>query len=102
MKKFGVVSLVGLVVLCAMIQVSEQHKLLKLAAAAAIIRGGPIIPLPVRYPVHVPKHKVVHVPHAHHVPVHVPVHHYDDHHHHHHHDDHHHGFELGHADAGWW
>lgn len=29
--------------------------LLKLAAAAAIIRGGPIIPIPIRYPVKPPK-----------------------------------------------
>lgn len=99
MNKFGAVCFLAVLVLCiSMIQVSESKGILKLAAAAAILRGGPIIPLPIRYPVHVPKAKVVHAP------VHIPVHHkhvevaHFDH-------GHGHGFELGHlghADAGWW
>lgn len=55
------------------IQYAESKKLLKLAAAAAIIRGGPIIPIPVRYPVHVPHSKTVKVPIRHPVPIKVPV-----------------------------
>lgn len=51
---------------------AEAGGLLKLAAAAAIIRGGPIIPIPIRYPVKHEK-KVTLLDHHHH----------DDHHHHH-------------------
>ncbi|OQR76361.1 hypothetical protein BIW11_00611 [Tropilaelaps mercedesae] len=58
------------------VQYAASKKLLKLAAAAAIIRGGPIIPIPIRYPVHVPHSKVVKVPVHHPVPVKVPVHHH--------------------------
>lgn len=43
------------------VQQAESKKLLKLAAAAAILRGGPIIPLPIRYPVHTPRSQVTFV-----------------------------------------
>jgi len=48
--------LVFLVAVCVLLmpQAIEAKKLLKLAAAAAIIRGGPIIPVPIRYPVQPP------------------------------------------------
>lgn len=69
--------LVAALAVLASVQYAESKKLLKLAAAAAIIRGGPIIPIPIRYPVHVPhSHKVVKVPVHHPVPVKVPVHHH--------------------------
>ncbi|XP_003737342.1 uncharacterized protein LOC100907632 [Galendromus occidentalis] len=69
--------LVAALAVMASVQYAESKKLLKLAAAAAIIRGGPIIPIPIRYPVHVPhSHKVVKVPVHHPVPVKVPVHHH--------------------------
>ncbi|OQR76359.1 hypothetical protein BIW11_03091 [Tropilaelaps mercedesae] len=68
--------LVAIVAASTYVQMSAGYKLLKLAAAAAIIRGGPIIPIPVRYPVHVPHPKVLKVPVHHPVPVKVPVHHH--------------------------
>ncbi|OQR75855.1 hypothetical protein BIW11_00696 [Tropilaelaps mercedesae] len=70
------VSFVVLALAIGAIHYAESKKLLKLAAAAAIIRGGPIIPIPVRYPVHVPHSKIVKVAVHHPVPVKVPVHHH--------------------------
>jgi len=48
--------LVFIVAVCVLVlpQAADAKKLLKLAAAAAIIRGGPIIPVPIRYPVQAP------------------------------------------------
>lgn len=66
-------------------QQAESKKLLKLAAAAAIIRGGPIIPLPIRYPVHVPK---PHVKYVHSAPIVKHV-------------EHHGGWDHGGWDHGW-
>ncbi|XP_022687979.1 uncharacterized protein LOC111259889 [Varroa jacobsoni] len=63
-------SLVLIMLAIGAVQYAESRKLLKLAAAAAIIRGGPIIPIPIRYPVHVPHPKIVKVP------VKVPEHHH--------------------------
>ncbi|XP_018493824.1 uncharacterized protein LOC108863762 [Galendromus occidentalis] len=54
----------------------SPSKLLKLAAVAAILRGGPTIPIPIRYPVHVPQSKVIKVPVHQPVPVKVPIHHH--------------------------
>lgn len=54
----------------------ESKKLLALAAAAAIIRGGPIIPIPVRYPVHIPQPKVLKVPVHQAVHVKIPLYHH--------------------------
>ncbi|XP_018494913.1 polyadenylate-binding protein 1-B-like [Galendromus occidentalis] len=52
---------------------SFPHKVVKLAAVAALLRGGPVIPVPIRYKV--PQQtKIVHYPVR--VPVHVPVHHH--------------------------
>ncbi|OQR78306.1 hypothetical protein BIW11_00326 [Tropilaelaps mercedesae] len=67
---------VSLLVASSYVHIANSKPLLKLAAAAAIIRGGPIIPIPVRYPVHVPHPKVLKVPVHHPVPVKVPVHHH--------------------------
>lgn len=44
----------------------HAKKLLKLAAATAVIRGGPIIPILIRYPVRTAKEKTAHDPIAHH------------------------------------
>ncbi|XP_022651996.1 uncharacterized protein LOC111259903 [Varroa jacobsoni] len=58
------------------VQLTNANMIMKLAAAAAIFRGGPTIPIPIRYPVHIPYSKVLEVPVHHPVPVKIPVHHH--------------------------
>lgn len=53
------------------VPVVEGRRLLKLAAAAAIIRGGPVLPLPIKYKIPAQQGKDIYVPYP--VPVKVKV-----------------------------
>ncbi|XP_022651992.1 polyadenylate-binding protein 1-B-like [Varroa destructor] len=72
----GLVAAATYITVACVLHRAEAQKRLRLAAAAAILRGGPMIPLPLRYPVHVARPKIIEMPIHHQVPIEVPVQHY--------------------------